>query len=165
VYCPAAAGEEKGTRRKTSSGAGDQRRALHALNRLTFGPRPGDVQRVMAIGVEKMDRPTTASREKIDDSALNVRLEPFRTVRMNTRNGGRFSRWPENQSVDERQEAHAIRRSSADDFIKFRSTSNRRKKNASRKLARIQIPQRLMAPVTHPSRFKRCSGEHERLRG
>ena len=26
----------------------DQHRALHALNRLTFGPRPGDVDRVLA---------------------------------------------------------------------------------------------------------------------
>jgi len=28
-------------------------RAIHALNRLTFGPRPGDVDRVMSIGVDK----------------------------------------------------------------------------------------------------------------
>jgi len=57
-------GERKKDKEKTSSGAGDQRRALHALNRLTFGPRPGDVQRVNGE-VSKMDRPTTASR-KID---------------------------------------------------------------------------------------------------
>jgi uncharacterized protein (DUF1800 family) len=75
---------KKKDKEKTSSGAGDQRRALHALNRLTFGPRPGDVQRVMAIGVEKWID-LQLHPEKIDDSALNVRLEPFRTVRMNTR--------------------------------------------------------------------------------
>ena len=28
-------------------GANEQKRAVHALNRLTFGPRPGDVQQVM----------------------------------------------------------------------------------------------------------------------
>jgi len=34
-------------RKKEKSGAMDgQKRALHALNRLTFGPRPGDVDRV-----------------------------------------------------------------------------------------------------------------------
>ncbi|MGA8270994.1 MAG: DUF1800 domain-containing protein, partial [Candidatus Sulfotelmatobacter sp.] len=69
---------------KTPPTASDQRRALHALNRLTFGPRPGDVQRVMAMGVDKwIDlqlRP-----EKIDDSALNARLEPYRTTRMSTK--------------------------------------------------------------------------------
>jgi hypothetical protein len=31
----------------------DAKRALHALNRLTFGPRPGDVARVQAMGVNK----------------------------------------------------------------------------------------------------------------
>jgi hypothetical protein len=55
---------------------------LHALNRLTFGPRPGDVQRVMAIGVDKWID-LQLHPDKIDDSALNARLEPFRTLRMN----------------------------------------------------------------------------------
>ena len=31
----------------------EQKRALHALNRLAFGPRPGDVERVSAMGVDK----------------------------------------------------------------------------------------------------------------
>ncbi len=63
----------------------DQRkRAVHALNRLTFGPRPGDVQRVMAIGVDQwIDQQLRP--DKIDDSALDARLTPFRTLRMQTR--------------------------------------------------------------------------------
>jgi len=69
---------------KAPSSAGDQRRALHALNRLTFGPRPGDVQRVMAIGVDQwIDQ--QLHPDKIDDSALDVRLQPFRTLHMSTR--------------------------------------------------------------------------------
>jgi uncharacterized protein (DUF1800 family) len=62
----------------------DQRRALHALNRLTFGPRPEDVQQVMAIGVERWID-LQLHPEKIDDGALNARLEPLRTLRMSTR--------------------------------------------------------------------------------
>ena len=31
----------------------EQKRALHALQRLTFGPRPGDMERVAAMGVDK----------------------------------------------------------------------------------------------------------------
>ena len=62
----------------------EQRRALHALNRLTFGPRPGDVQQVMAMGVDRwIDLQLHPA--KIDDSALEARLEPFRTLRMSTR--------------------------------------------------------------------------------
>jgi uncharacterized protein (DUF1800 family) len=61
----------------------EQKRAIHVLNRFTFGPRPGDVQRVQAIGIdewfEQQLRP-----EKIDDSALEARLAPFRTLKMST---------------------------------------------------------------------------------
>jgi uncharacterized protein (DUF1800 family) len=61
-----------------------QRRALHALNRLTFGARPGDVQRVMAMGVDQwIDLQLHPG--KIDDSALEARLEPLRTLRMSTK--------------------------------------------------------------------------------
>src|ERR1035438_7505054 len=68
---------------KPASSASDQRRTLHALNRLSFGPRPGDVQRVMAIGVDKWID-LQLHPEKIDDRALEARLEPFRTTRMST---------------------------------------------------------------------------------
>jgi len=69
---------------KAPSSGGDQRRALHALNRLTFGPRPGDIQRVMSLGVDQwIDQ--QLHPDKIDDSALDVRLQPFRTLHMSTR--------------------------------------------------------------------------------
>ena len=63
----------------------DQRKpTVHALNRLTFGPRPGDVDHVMAIGLDKwIDQ--QLHPEKIDDSMLEARLSPFRTLRMDTR--------------------------------------------------------------------------------
>jgi uncharacterized protein (DUF1800 family) len=62
----------------------DQKRAVHALNRLTFGPRPGDVDHVLAMGVDKwIDQ--QLHPEKIDDSELDTRLSPFRTLRMDTR--------------------------------------------------------------------------------
>jgi len=62
----------------------EQKRALHALNRLAFGPRPGDVERVTAIGVDKwIDQ--QLHPEKIDDRAIDARLAPFRTLRMDTR--------------------------------------------------------------------------------
>jgi uncharacterized protein (DUF1800 family) len=62
----------------------EQKRALHSLNRLAFGPRLGDVERVSAIGVEKwIDQ--QLHPEKIDNRALEARLAPFRTLRMDTR--------------------------------------------------------------------------------
>jgi uncharacterized protein (DUF1800 family) len=61
-----------------------RQRALHALNRLTFGPRPGDVDRVMTMGVDKWFE-QQLHPERIDDSAMEARLAPLRTLRMNER--------------------------------------------------------------------------------
>ncbi len=61
-----------------------QKRAVHALNRLTFGPRPGDVDRVTQIGIDHwIDQ--QLHPDKIDDAALDARLAPFRTLRMDTK--------------------------------------------------------------------------------
>jgi len=61
-----------------------RRRAAHALNRLTFGARPGEIDQVVAMGVDKwVDR--QLHPDTIDDSLLDARLRPFRTLRMDTR--------------------------------------------------------------------------------
>jgi uncharacterized protein (DUF1800 family) len=62
----------------------EQKRAIHALNRLTFGPRPGDVARVMQIGVDKWIE-IQLHPKKIEDRPLDARLAPFRTLGMNTK--------------------------------------------------------------------------------
>src|SRR4051812_4523123 len=62
----------------------DHQRALHVLNRLTFGPRPGDVERVQAMGVDKWIE-QQLNPSKIDDSAIEARLSQYRTLKMNTR--------------------------------------------------------------------------------
>jgi len=59
-----------------------EQRAIHALNRLTFGPRPGDLDHVLQVGVDKwIDQ--QLHPESIDDAALNARLGPLRTLSMN----------------------------------------------------------------------------------
>src|SRR5260370_37441337 len=59
----------------------ERKRALHAHNRLTFGPRPGDVQAVLNMGVDKWID-LQLHPNKINDKALETRLAPFRTLRM-----------------------------------------------------------------------------------
>jgi uncharacterized protein (DUF1800 family) len=61
-----------------------QKRAVHALNRLTFGPRPGDVERVTQMGVDKWIE-LELHPDKITDSALDGRLAPLRTLHMGTK--------------------------------------------------------------------------------
>src|SRR5690242_16761383 len=60
------------------------KKIVHALNRLTFGVRPGDVDRVRAIGLDKwFDEQLHPGGT--DDSAVESRLAPLRTLKMSTR--------------------------------------------------------------------------------
>lgn len=59
----------------------DQKRAVHALNRLAFGPRPGEVQKLMAMGVDRWID-LQLHPEKVSDKDLDARLTPLRTLRM-----------------------------------------------------------------------------------
>jgi len=57
---------------------------VHALNRLGYGPRPGDVDRVREMGLEAwVDE--QLHPESIDDSALDRRLEKYSTLAMSAR--------------------------------------------------------------------------------
>jgi uncharacterized protein (DUF1800 family) len=56
-------------------------RAEHALDRLTFGPRPDDVERVEKIGVRRwIDQ--QLHTERIDDAALEVKLNALPAMRL-----------------------------------------------------------------------------------
>jgi uncharacterized protein (DUF1800 family) len=70
--------------RQATAQMDQQKMVVHALNRLTFGPRPGDVDHVMAMGVDKWID-LQLHPDKINDSALDARLAPFRTLHMDTR--------------------------------------------------------------------------------
>ncbi len=59
----------------------EEEATLHALNRLGYGPRPGEVERVRKMGLEKwIER--QLEPEKIDDSALEARLAKYQTLAM-----------------------------------------------------------------------------------
>src|ERR1700729_2820623 len=58
-----------------------QERVLHALNRFTFGPRPGDVASVQAMGLKQWFE-RQLNPLSIDDSALEDRLEMFPAMKM-----------------------------------------------------------------------------------
>lgn len=74
----------------------EQKRAVHALNRLTFGPRPGDIQQVMAMGVDRWID-LQLHPERIADKEIEARLAPLRTLRMSTKEI--LEDFPDNQMV------------------------------------------------------------------
>jgi uncharacterized protein (DUF1800 family) len=59
----------------------DRERALHVLNRLAFGPRPGDVDRVLAEGVDVwIDRQLRP--DALPDRTVETRLNDYPTLKM-----------------------------------------------------------------------------------
>jgi uncharacterized protein (DUF1800 family) len=55
----------------------------HALNRLAYGPRPGDVERIKQMGLAKWID-LQLNPNSIDDKAVEARLENYPTLRMST---------------------------------------------------------------------------------
>ncbi len=58
----------------------EREKIIHALNRLGFGARPGDVERVEKMGLDKYIQQQLRP-EKIDDSTLDKKLEVFDTLK------------------------------------------------------------------------------------
>ncbi len=73
-----------------------QERILHALNRFTFGPRPGDVAAVSRIGLDRWFE-QQLNPSSIDDSSLETRLAAFPAMRLSQPQ--LVSRFPSNQLI------------------------------------------------------------------
>jgi uncharacterized protein (DUF1800 family) len=77
---------------KTSAKLSENQRILHVLNRLGFGARPGDVERVKAMGVDNYIMQQLFP-EKIEDSAAEAKLQNLETLRMT--NAALYEKYPQ----------------------------------------------------------------------
>src|SRR5258708_15004201 len=82
-------------------GLSEHERALHALQRLTFGPRPGDIEAVMAAGVDNWIE-QQLNPSQIPNSGLDGRLAPYRTLHMTPRDAAQ--NFPSGQMIREAAE-------------------------------------------------------------
>ena len=69
-------------------------KALHELNRLTFGPRPGDEQKVREMGLDAWFE-WQLHPEQISDADLDARLEQFPALKLSS--GDLMKRYPSPQ--------------------------------------------------------------------
>ena len=73
---------------------------LHALNRLAYGPRPGDVERVRQMGLAKwIDQQLHPN--SLDDRALEARLEGYPTLTLSA--GQLLEQYPPPQQAAKRE--------------------------------------------------------------
>src|SRR5205085_6653209 len=61
----------------------EDKKVLHSLNRFTFGPRPGDLETIRGEGLDKWFE-EQLHPDKINNSQLEAKLTPFRTLKMST---------------------------------------------------------------------------------
>jgi hypothetical protein len=87
----------------------EQDKATHVLNRLAFGPRPGDVARVQSMGIRQYIE-QQLHPEQINDSAVDNRLSQLPSIRMKTNE--LMARYPEPKQVAQRA---GIQKPKADD--------------------------------------------------
>jgi uncharacterized protein (DUF1800 family) len=60
------------------------KQVLHVLNRLAFGPAPGDVERVSKLGVEKWIRQQLQPQLIAEDPRVDARLKPLASLQLPT---------------------------------------------------------------------------------
>ncbi|HVF09524.1 MAG TPA: DUF1800 domain-containing protein [Abditibacteriaceae bacterium] len=75
------AADQRSTPARPPAPLSEEQKIIHALNRLAFGPRPGDVERVRQMGlknwIEEQLAPAT-----IDDSTVEAKLAPLTTLQL-----------------------------------------------------------------------------------
>ncbi|MGA3240235.1 MAG: DUF1800 domain-containing protein [Bryobacteraceae bacterium] len=59
-----------------------EQQIIHALNRLTFGPRPGEIEEVRRIGLTKWIELQLHPNQIPESPALEAKLKPLETLRM-----------------------------------------------------------------------------------
>ena len=135
----------------------DEQRIVHVLNRLGFGARPGDVQRVKSMGLENYINQQLAP-EKINDAVADNKVKDLNTLTMSTAElyekypqPGQIRRQLQNRGVLPKDSAEA-----QDNQKNPRETPEYRqaiqdyyKENG------LELPQRIMAEL-HASRILRA---------
>jgi uncharacterized protein (DUF1800 family) len=124
---------------------------LHALNRLGYGPRPGDVERIRQLGLEKWVEQQLRP-DSLSDSGLDERLQKYPTIMMSsTRLLDEFP--PPNQAVKkegitkaEFKEQQQEKRRDAVDQVK--KTGNDNLERAQQQLAKMVGPDRIIAELS-----------------
>jgi uncharacterized protein (DUF1800 family) len=127
----------------------DDEAILHALNRLAYGPRPGDVERVRRMGLDKWIE-QQLNPASINDSAVDARLASYSTLKMSSQQ--LVDAYPQPNQAAKQQGV------TAEEFKQQRQQQARQQlqqvkdsgdvDSARLQLARVQGPQRIIAELT-----------------
>ncbi|HKV06429.1 MAG TPA: DUF1800 domain-containing protein [Candidatus Acidoferrales bacterium] len=124
---------------------------LHALNRLAYGPRSGDVENIRQLGLEKwIDQ--QLHPDSIDDSALEKRLQNYPTIHWSSRK--LLDQYPPpnlaakraGETKEEYKQQILEKRRAA--MAQMTDTGNDNIDKAQEQLAKLQGPNRIIAELS-----------------
>jgi uncharacterized protein (DUF1800 family) len=128
---------------------------LHAMNRLAYGPRPGDVEQVRQLGLEKWIE-QQLHPETINDADLNQRLQRYPSIAMSSKRLlEEFPRADQNakqqgltkeQAKDQYEQQLKAKQQQAESQIIVTGNDNLDK--AQQQLAKLQGPNRIIAELS-----------------
>jgi len=75
---------QKEKAKNTAGSLSSEQKVIHMLNRITFGPRPGDLERVMKIGWQKY-LAEQLHPEHISDEVVGTKLKELESIRLDNR--------------------------------------------------------------------------------
>ena len=124
---------------------------MHAMNRLAYGPRPGDVEYVRKLGLEKwIDQQLQPA--SLDDSALESRLQRYPTISMSSKK--LLEEFPnadqaaKKLGITKEQFEEQQKSKREDALAQVIVTGNENLDKAQQQLAKLQGPNRILAELS-----------------
>jgi uncharacterized protein (DUF1800 family) len=128
---------------------------LHAMNRLAYGPRPGDVDQVRQMGLEKWIE-QQLHPESINDADLNLRLQRYPSLEMSSKRlleefphpdqNAKQQGLAKEQAKDQYEQQLKAKQQEAESQIIVTGNDNLDK--AQQQLAKLQGPNRIIAELS-----------------
>jgi uncharacterized protein (DUF1800 family) len=124
---------------------------MHAMNRLAYGPRPGDVEYVRKLGLEKWID-LQLQPNSIDDSALDARLQRYPTITMSSKE--LLAKFPnadqgaKKLGITKEQYEEQQKAKQQDALAQVIETGNQNLDKAQQQLAKLQGPNRILAELS-----------------
>jgi uncharacterized protein (DUF1800 family) len=128
---------------------------LHAMNRLAYGPRPGDVEQVRRMGLEKWIE-QQLHPETLNDADLNLRLERYPTLAMSSKRlleefphpdqNAKQQGLTKEQAKQQYEDQQKAKQQQAESQIIVTGNDNLDK--AQQQLAKLQGPNRIIAELS-----------------
>jgi uncharacterized protein (DUF1800 family) len=123
----------------------------HALNRLAYGPRPGDVERVRQMGLAKwIDM--QLDPDSINDSALDKRLEKYSTLKMSSKQLVETYPQPnqaaKKEGLTKQEYQEQMKEKRQDAMAQMMNSSDGNSDRGEQQFAKVQGPNRILAELS-----------------